>query len=112
MIFQGLDIHFDEKFTTLFPKQKALNIYKTLKLPRIKSFFGNEELRSIVAVFRHGDRSPKQKMKIVVEDEDFLSLFEEFSKNVLKNNKLVTLLIDIKIIAQIVFNNLNDLINK
>ena len=81
MIFQGLDIHFDEKFTTLFPKQKTLNIYKTLKLPRIKSFFGNEELRSIVAVFRHGDRSPKQKMKIVVEDEDFLSLFEEFSKN-------------------------------
>ena len=85
MIYQGLDIHFDEKFTTLFPRHKTLNIYKTLKLPRIKSFFGNEELRSIVAVFRHGDRSPKQKMKLVVEDENFLSLFEEFCKK--KKNK-------------------------
>ena len=87
MIYNGLDLHFDEGFIH-FTKQKTLNIYKALKLPKIKSFFGNEELRSIVAVFRHADRSPKQKMKLVVEDENFLSLFEEFSKNnVKKKNK-------------------------
>ena len=87
MIYQGLDIHFEEKpIRYRFTKHKTLKIYKTLKLPRIKSFLpGKEELRSIVAVFRHADRSPKQKMKLVVEDESFLSLFEEYVNKKLKD---------------------------
>lgn len=32
----------------------------------------NEELRSIVSIFRHGDRSPKLKMKIKTKDQRFL----------------------------------------
>ena len=32
-------------------------------------------------MFRHADRSPKQKMKLVIEDKIFLSLFDEFGKN-------------------------------
>jgi hypothetical protein len=31
-----------------------------------------EELRSIVSIFRHGDRSPKQKLKIKTCDPRFL----------------------------------------
>lgn len=30
------------------------------------------ELRSVVAVFRHGDRTPKQKMKMITSNEKFL----------------------------------------
>ena len=38
-----------------------------------------EELHSVVAVFRHADRSPKQKMKFVVEHPALLELFEIFN---------------------------------
>ncbi len=40
-----------------------------------------EELHSVVAVFRHADRSPKQKMKLVVEHPALLKLFEIFQEN-------------------------------
>ena len=84
MIYKGLDFHLDENNFS-FISQKSSNIYKALKLPKIKSFSPeNEELRSIVAVFRHADRSPKQKMKLVVEDKCFLSLFEEFANQKIK----------------------------
>ena len=36
-----------------------------------------EELRSVVAIFRHGDRTPKQKMKMITNDQRYLSLFDE-----------------------------------
>lgn len=46
-----------------------------------------EELRSVVCVFRHADRSPKQKMKLVVTDVRILELFDIYSKeNKIKEN--------------------------
>ena len=89
MIYKGLDIHYGDtlkcqKYNTL----NKLNIYKTLKLPKKKTSPENEELRGIVAVFRHADRSPKQKMKLVVEDDNFLSLFEEFASKKKKEEKI------------------------
>jgi inositol-hexakisphosphate/diphosphoinositol-pentakisphosphate 1-kinase len=35
-----------------------------------------EELRSVVAVFRHADRTPKQKMKMSVSEKEFLQFFK------------------------------------
>ena len=80
-IKQGLKIESNE-----IGSNKNTPIFKTLKLPnkQINSIYHKEELRSIIAVFRHADRSPKEKMKLIVEDERFLSLFNEFGK---KNNK-------------------------
>uniref|UniRef100_A0A0R3RT95 Inositol hexakisphosphate and diphosphoinositol-pentakisphosphate kinase n=1 Tax=Elaeophora elaphi TaxID=1147741 RepID=A0A0R3RT95_9BILA len=45
------------------------------------------ELRCVIAIIRHGDRTPKQKMKIVVTDQRFFDLFKkynEFNKNEIK----------------------------
>eukprot|EP00002_Diphylleia_rotans_P026520 TRINITY_DN5292_c0_g1_i1.p1 TRINITY_DN5292_c0_g1~~TRINITY_DN5292_c0_g1_i1.p1 ORF type:complete len:1323 (-),score=291.62 TRINITY_DN5292_c0_g1_i1:199-4167(-) len=40
-----------------------------------------EFLRCVIAVIRHGDRTPKQKLKMKVTDSRFLSLFEQFAKS-------------------------------
>ncbi|VDO03575.1 unnamed protein product [Rodentolepis nana] len=37
------------------------------------------ELRCVIAVFRHGDRTPKQKMKMDVRDERFFALFHKYA---------------------------------
>ena len=42
--------------------------------------FKGEELRSIVAVFRHADRSPKQKMKVKTNDSRFIQLYMKSKK--------------------------------
>lgn len=47
------------------------------------------ELRSVVAVFRHGDRTPKQKMKMRTKDQCFLKFFEG-KPNLKKEVKLKT----------------------
>ena len=51
-------------------------VYKELNLGSQK-----EELLSVVAVFRHADRSPKQKMKLVVDHPSLLKLFDIFKDN-------------------------------
>ena len=33
------------------------------------------ELRSVVSIFRHGDRTPKQKMKLIVNEPEFMCFF-------------------------------------
>ena len=50
----------------------------------------HEELRSVIALFRHGDRTPKQKMKLLVNEPEFLEFFQhaERSHGVIKQIKL------------------------
>uniref|UniRef100_A0AC34QRI8 Inositol hexakisphosphate and diphosphoinositol-pentakisphosphate kinase n=1 Tax=Panagrolaimus sp. JU765 TaxID=591449 RepID=A0AC34QRI8_9BILA len=36
------------------------------------------ELRCVIAVIRHGDRTPKQKMKLLVNDDRFFELFHKY----------------------------------
>ena len=36
----------------------------------------------MVAIFRHGDRTPKQKMKMKIKDPVFLSFFNKGTKDV------------------------------
>ena len=80
IVYKGLNLPLENFHMSLKPKK--MTIYTTLKVPKIHRFRqAKEELRSIVAVFRHADRSPKQKMKLVVEDKYFLSLFDEFGKD-------------------------------
>lgn len=38
----------------------------------------NEELRCVIGVFRHGDRTPKQKMKMKVSHEHWMSFFDRY----------------------------------
>jgi inositol hexakisphosphate/diphosphoinositol-pentakisphosphate kinase len=50
-----------------------------------------EELRSIVTIFRHADRSPKEKLKIRTKDPRFIALLGEAGKEVkLKDAKSLT----------------------
>ena len=75
-----------------------LLLVKEIKLPEIKIYEDmvlkknkkGEELRSIVAVFRHADRSPKQKLKFVVTEPEILKLFDIFYNDniiTIKDNK-------------------------
>jgi len=40
----------------------------------------HEELRCVIAVVRHGDRTPKQKLKIKSSDKEVLALFDKYGK--------------------------------
>jgi inositol hexakisphosphate/diphosphoinositol-pentakisphosphate kinase len=41
-----------------------------------------DELRCVIAVIRHGDRTPKQKMKIKVTQQQYIDYFHGFVKSV------------------------------
>ncbi|CAF4265508.1 unnamed protein product, partial [Rotaria sp. Silwood2] len=48
--------------------------------PFVPTAFGTRmELRCVIAVIRHGDRTPKQKMKMVVLHSLFFQLFEKYN---------------------------------
>lgn len=47
-----------------------------------------EELRCVLAVIRHGDRTPKQKMKMVVTQKPMLDLFQKYIDSKGKQAKL------------------------
>ncbi|KAG2442512.1 hypothetical protein HXX76_002598 [Chlamydomonas incerta] len=47
-----------------------------------------EELRCVLAVVRHGDRTPKQKLKVVVTQEPLLALFHKYKDAKGKQAKL------------------------
>ena len=44
--------------------------------------------RSVVAVIRHGDRTPKQKMKMEVRHPKFFELFDKYAGN--KKGSMIT----------------------
>ena len=54
-------------------------VYKEMILDN-KNGEMKDELRSVVAVFRHADRSPKQKLKLLVYNPKLLKLFEIFKE--------------------------------
>jgi len=48
----------------------------------------SDELRCVIAVFRHGDRTPKQKMKIKVTLQKYLDYFHTYANNSRKELKV------------------------
>ena len=64
----GEEGRFYERFTI-----DSENLYR----PPIKNILlKKEELRSIVSIFRHGDRSPKLKLKFKTSEPRFINLFK------------------------------------
>lgn len=53
--------------------------YQAEDRPIVPTTFGTMmELRCVIGVMRHGDRTPKQKMKLEVRNKLFLDLFEKY----------------------------------
>jgi len=102
-----------------------LLLLKEIKLPEIKIYENmvleknkkGEELRSIVAVFRHADRSPKQKFKFIVTEPEILELFDIFYNDhiiTIKDGKEIANDLKLKKPHELltVFNIVNDLLKK
>ena len=47
-----------------------------------------EELRCVITIIRHGDRTPKQKLKGNIHDEHFLQYFQNHTEKVKKDIKI------------------------
>ena len=103
---------------------KELLLVKEIKLPETKIFEDmvlekkkkGEKLRSIVAVFRHADRSPKQKLKFLVKEPEILKLFDIFyNENIItiKDNKEIAKDLKLKKPNELltIFNIVEDILN-
>jgi inositol-hexakisphosphate/diphosphoinositol-pentakisphosphate 1-kinase len=75
IIFRKLGMGIDTNFPDNFSQASSSRLRPYRPDPRSDIKHKGWELRSIVAVFRHGDRTPKQKMKFKTQDRDFLKLF-------------------------------------
>ncbi|KAK2149564.1 hypothetical protein LSH36_446g00009 [Paralvinella palmiformis] len=54
--------------------------YQPEDIPIVPTTYGTMmELRCVIAVIRHGDRTPKQKMKMEVRHKKFFELFEKYN---------------------------------
>lgn len=78
-------------------RKNMMNIVMNEFRPAESSATADEyELRSVVAVYRHGERTPKQKMKMKVREPAFLALFNGKAKEVkLKNSLELERLLDV-----------------
>jgi len=47
-----------------------------------------EELRCVISIIRHGDRTPKQKLKVVISDPQVLNYFHKYCKSSRKDLKI------------------------
>lgn len=74
-----------------------------------RTIYAKEELRSVVAIFRHGDRTPKQKMKMKIKDARFLEFFDNeqdpMKEIVIKKAVLLQRILDI---TRVVLNEINN----
>ena len=64
------------------PSSPTHSVMSELDIPK------NEELRCIIAVMRHGDRTPKQKMKFKVSEQRYLDYFHSLAKGPYKDLKV------------------------
>lgn len=53
-----------------------------------QSRYEQEELRGVIAIIRHGDRTPKQKIKLVISEPRFLDYFHSYVKTPIKELKV------------------------
>ena len=53
-----------------------------------------EELRCVIAIVRHGDRTPKQKLKGDIKGKRFLKYFHDHSKSMSNLSCVMTLNVD------------------
>ncbi|GIL72959.1 hypothetical protein Vretimale_4607 [Volvox reticuliferus] len=72
----------DEDDEALVPGMDVSEVRHTAKRMQ------KEELRCVLAVIRHGDRTPKQKLKVVVTQEPLLNLFHKYKDAKGKQAKL------------------------
>lgn len=50
--------------------------------------YETEELRCVIAIIRHGDRTPKQKIKVVLSEQRYLDYFHSYAKTPKKDLKV------------------------
>lgn len=78
-----------EDLTKLDPTKNDLRrISSQLSTAEDSSGFHQEELRCVIAVVRHGDRTPKQKLKVTMTEPLILEYFMKHSENSGKDLKV------------------------
>lgn len=88
----------------LFCKDKKYFDYQY----KISSNFDIGELRSVLAIFRHQDRTPKQKMKMVTTEQKFLDFFNKMSEPQEVKLKSASKLKKVKMIAESIYERISN----